>query len=68
MKKLNEGLDNDQLYVLRATIKEAYPEYMGLINDYASEVGDQDLTTTSDDVIIDDFIEYAKTIIGDASE
>ena len=65
MKKFSEAIiPADQEEVLRAVVKDMYPQYIGLIDDYLNNgLAGCEGAFESDDALIDDFVTYAETIM-----
>lgn len=65
MKKFHEAIvPADQEEVLRAVVKDAYPEYAGLIDDYLQNgLKGCDGEFEDDNDLIDDFVAYAEYIL-----
>ena len=66
MKKLHEAIvPADQEEVLRAVVAEAYPEYVGVIDDYLKNgLEGCEGSFDDDNDLIDDFVAYAEYILG----
>lgn len=59
-------VDDDQETILRDTIAEAYPEYVGLIDDYLQNGLAGCEGCFEDDLdLIDDFINYAEYVLSE---